>query len=305
MAAIEDILQALKRRKAPDQGLLQIGFANVTSYRPEVKTWVMQRPEPVWCLQETHLAGAEHERKVHELRRSKKVVHSQQAYPTEAGGTSGGVLTLASAHLNVQEGPGWMQDGKGFQISHLRNHGWTLHIVNVYLCSGVGPSGGVNPALLSALATELAGLAGQWVVVGDWNCEPEELSATGFLQMVHGELMVPRHCTTSQGSCLDYVVMSKPLCACSDVAVEVDVPFAPHLAVLLSIRKAWGQAIVRQLPQFIAKPTKQEKSAGKNISMVSLPGATSQEPLDLSWAAFTSEVEAGMFEQSQSGRQLH
>ena len=112
LAAIEDILQALKRRKAPGQGLLQIGFANVTSYRPEVKTWVMERPEPVWCLQETHLAGAEHEQKVHELRRSKKVVHSQKAYPTEAGGTSGGVLTLASAHLNVLEGPGWMQEGK-------------------------------------------------------------------------------------------------------------------------------------------------------------------------------------------------
>ena len=120
--------------------------------------------------------------------------------------------------------------------------------------------------------------------------------------MVHGELKVPRYCTTSQGSCLDYVVMSKPLCACSDVVVEADVPFAPHLAVLLSIRKAWGQAIVRQLPQFIAKPTKQGKSAGKNISVVSLPGATSQEPLDISWAAFTSEVEAGMFEPSQSGR---
>ena len=72
MAAIDDILHSLKRRKAPDQGLLQIGFANITSYRPEVKTWVVQRPEPVWCLQETHLAGAEHERKVHELRRLKK-----------------------------------------------------------------------------------------------------------------------------------------------------------------------------------------------------------------------------------------
>ena len=208
---------------------------------------------------------------------------------------------LCSDLLGQQGERRTLQDGKGFQISHLRNHGWTLHIVNLYLCSGVGPSGGVNPALLSALA-ELAGLAGQWVVVGDWKCEPEELSATGFLQMVHGELKVPRYCTTSQGSCLDYVVMSKPLCACSDVVVEADVPFAPHLAVLLSIRKAWGQAIVRQLPQFVAKPTKQGKSAGKNISVVSLPGATSQEPLDISWAAFTSEVEAGMFEPSQSGR---
>ena len=166
---------------------------------------------------------------------------------------------LCSDLLGQQGGRRTLQDGKGFQISHLRNHGWTLHIVNLYLCSGVGPSGGVNPALLSALATELAGLAGQWVVVGDWNCEPEELSATGFLQMVHGELKVPRHCTTSQGSCLDYVVMSKPLCACSDVVVEADVPFAPHLAVLLSIRKAWGQAIVRQLPQFIAKPRQARK----------------------------------------------
>ena len=93
---------------------------------------------------------------------------------------------LCSDLLGQQGGRRTLQDGKGFQISHLRNHGWTLHIVNLYLCSGVGPSGGVNPALLSALAAELAGLAGQWVVVGDWNCEPEELSATGlFCVLAH------------------------------------------------------------------------------------------------------------------------
>ena len=77
--------------------------------------------------------------------------------------------------------------------------------------------------------------------------------------------------------------------------MEADVPFAPHLAVVL---KACGQATV----QFTAKPVKQEKGAGKSVSVVNLPGATSQDPLDLSWAAFTSEAEAGMFDPNQSGR---
>ena len=51
------------------------------------------------------------------------------------------------------------ESGKGFVFSGIRFHGWEMAIGNLYLESGVGPEGGVNPGLLAAPCPFLAGVA--------------------------------------------------------------------------------------------------------------------------------------------------
>ncbi len=41
------------------------------------------------------------------------------------------------------------------------------------------------------MAGMLRALLGPWAIGGDWNCTPEELAATGWLQLVNAKLFAP------------------------------------------------------------------------------------------------------------------
>ena len=61
-----------------------------------------------------------------------------------------------------------------------------VHIGSCYLTSAVGVSAQCNLRLLEAMSFVLTRLNGPWIVAGDWNCTPEDLTATGWLQLVGG-----------------------------------------------------------------------------------------------------------------------
>ena len=57
-----------------------------------------------------------------------------------------------------------------------------IHLAAVYLHDAIGVAARCNLDLLEGAAAVLRGLAGQWVLGGDFNCTPGELAATGFLK---------------------------------------------------------------------------------------------------------------------------
>ena len=94
--------------------------------------------------------------------------------------------------------------------------------------------------LLSDIApTMQAQAAHSWVVGGDWNCEPEELGATGFPNDVRGILVAPpeRTCRSAAGDyrVLDYFMVSAGLANRLCRAAVPPGAFAhPHVPVQLT-----------------------------------------------------------------------
>ena len=56
--------------------------------------------------------------------------------------------------------------------------------VSVYLHDSVGVTAQCYLDLLQEIAAEMSLVSGVWILGGDWNCTPDELAATGWLQLV-------------------------------------------------------------------------------------------------------------------------
>ena len=188
------------------------------------------------------------------------------------------------------------ENGKGFVFSGIRFHGWEMAIGNLYLESGVGPEGGVNPGLLAALALFLQELRIPWIVVGDWNCTHDELASSGFLQSVHGKLLAPLEATTSQGSSIDFGVVCAKLAGCVSVETEWNVPFKPHAALLFTVHKAGASLPVPQPPKFVEAPGENQveeeaKEVNEVLAMFELP---SKQKQDVQWGRVVAKLEADL-----------
>ncbi len=61
-----------------------------------------------------------------------------------------------------------------------------FHLGSVYLCDSVGCTADENLDYLQGIAGVVVRILGMWVLGGDWNCTPEELASTGWLNLVGG-----------------------------------------------------------------------------------------------------------------------
>ena len=113
-------------------------------------------------------------------------------------------MTVAANHINLRQLDSWESAGKGFQLSVVRLRGMDLSVGNVYMESGVGPTQGVNPELLARLATALLEAGIPFLVTGDWNCQPEDLSSVMFPSRIGGHVLFPTEPTIPAGGTLDY-----------------------------------------------------------------------------------------------------
>ena len=107
-----------------------------------------------------------------------------------------------------------------------------------------------------------------WIIVGDWNCSPEELASSGFLSMIKGRLVAPGQATTTQGSEIDYAVASEAIAACTQVEVDWDVPFKPHAAIKYKVHKKGACLPVPQAPRFAPEPGEYQAEQTKSPAKV-------------------------------------
>ena len=265
LACIEDL--KMQVRQQSNNGVCTLVQANVTNYRADVKQWLVTNQCQVTCVQETHV-----EKSKQEGLKSGLVAGSLEtwAHPAEGtqGGSMGGLATTARTHLQTRYLQTFGDQGKGCIFIGLRFQGWELAIGNVYLESGTGPGAGVNPGLLSQLAVFVQELRVPWIIVGDWNCSPEELASSGFLSMIKGRLVAPGQATTTQGSEIDYAVASEAIAACTQVEVDWDVPFKPHAAIKYKVHKKGACLPVPQAPRFAPEPGEYQAEQTKSPAKV-------------------------------------
>ena len=79
-----------------------------------------------------------------------------------------------------------------------------LHIGSIYLYSGVGVTAKINLDLLHEIMAQMSDVTGPWFG-GDWNCSPQQLAATGWLELIGGVIHAPKRATCGD-NILDYCV---------------------------------------------------------------------------------------------------
>ena len=191
-AAIEQILASPKEPAGMVE--LKVLQANITSYRAEVRRWVTDQTAQVACLQETHIIPAKDQEIKASWNTPAKQVSTTPAAVTQGEirqGSQGGLMMVSANHINLRQLTGWESAGKGFQLSVIRLRGIDLCVGNVYMESGVGPAQGVNPELLTRLATAILEAGIPFLIAGDWNCQPGDLSSVMFPSRIGGHVLFP------------------------------------------------------------------------------------------------------------------
>ena len=67
-----------------------------------------------------------------------------------------------------------------------------------------------NLDLLDAIGARVGALRDPWIIGGDCNCTPEDLTATGWLQKVRGVIHAPS-APTCNGKVYDFFVVEREL----------------------------------------------------------------------------------------------
>ena len=127
------------------------------------------------------------------------------------GGNSAGVAAGCRSHIGMREahpvfGVAELEQRLMIKKADCAARGG-LNLGSCYLISGIGISAPQNLDLLHCLAGMLKRISGPWIIGGDWNCTPEELTATGWLKLVGGKIHRPEM-PTCGGRCLDFFVAS-------------------------------------------------------------------------------------------------
>ena len=121
-----------------------------------------------------------------------------------------------------------------------------LHSGSIYLKDGVGVRSKVNIELLDAVAHTLDNITGPWIIGGDWNCSPEDLAATGWVQRVGGVIKAPAGPTCNDNT-YDFFVVSKSIADdVNSVHLIGDAGLSPHHPVRLIMRGIMRNVMVRQ-----------------------------------------------------------
>ena len=166
------------------------------------------------------------------------------------GGASAGTLVGSRAHIGMLEADDFEPHDvhPRFQLQKVGaicKGG--IHMGSLYLQDCVGPTHPANIDILDHVARRLSALAGPWIIGGDFNCEPEELINTGFVDLVGGVVHAPADVTCG-GKRYDYFVVSSDLSpAIFSVNAVADGSFSPHCPVRMLIRATPRAMLVRHL----------------------------------------------------------
>ena len=173
------------------------------------------------------------------------------AVDTEQNGVSAGVAVAARSHFGMAshgcaaEGPACSRGRTaGGHVSIACKGG--MHFISLYMWCSEGLTQR-NLDLLQYAAQLLAAVHGPWVVAADFNCEPNILQDSGWLDLVSGVIVKPGRATCGRRT-YDYFVVARGLQhAVRGVAVVTDAGFHPHSPVRLYLRGKPRQLLARTL----------------------------------------------------------
>ena len=110
-----------------------------------------------------------------------------------------------------------------------------------------GVSAQCNLDLLDSMAFTILGLVGPWIIGGDWNCTPQDLAATGWLQKVGGTIHAPT-APTCNDSVYDFFVVKTCISSGVQSTHKIgDAGCTPHSPARLIFKGIPRKVMVRQI----------------------------------------------------------
>ncbi|CAE7393974.1 unnamed protein product [Symbiodinium natans] len=186
-----------KRQPKDEPAKFEITVANVTRWRAEIKTWLLdRRPQG-----EQHLA-------IHQLDQAGYVAWTLPAHPTEGGKNSGGVMIAVEKDRNFRFLRSFGVEGKGYVAVVGRTGKRDIVFISIYLETSVGLTGGHNPTIVGDLIAFIKGLTIEWFVAGDFNLPPQDILETSIESLLRGKVLATNEPTIMGGNEIDFAIAS-------------------------------------------------------------------------------------------------
>ena len=140
-----------------------------------------------------------------------------------------------------------------------RAQGFSILVVCAYFLPGLGLDQGPNQRRCTDIATLVTEMDLEWIIVADWNREPEEVGNSIIAKHLKGVVIAPnapmtcRSTTDAGGRVLDFALASVAVSSLTTCTTDLDVPFKPHfMAVNFNIEVGYlpdlGQEVIAPDP---------------------------------------------------------
>ena len=133
-----------------------------------------------------------------------------EGLPRQGAGTRGGCWTLVRKEAAAGGFGGLGRSDLQWSACSVRRGGIDLILVTVYFFDGLGCTGD-NLDLMEEVGVFLRGRRGPFLIIGDFNIEPDMLEEHGWPQWLGAAVVrppVPFTCTSGQCRVLDYALVS-------------------------------------------------------------------------------------------------
>ena len=238
-----------------------LDYYNITEFGPKAKDWLNSeegKRAKVVGIGEHHKAKKEVAEARNWAQRNgwRSMWSPARATGRSEKGTSGGVAILSKKHLHLAgiQGEDHKEGNEGCKgldwvAIFIKLKGTTVIYIAAYWTCGIGMTG-ENITKASQIMAFLMKHNLPFIILADWNMQPDELKSSGFLRKIGGEVLVPKGVmsTCSSGRMLDYGVVSLRLRpSIEDLDPVLSVPWSSHLGLRLRLRKTPRSTRVREL----------------------------------------------------------
>ena len=293
-------LETMRKSRPCGSGTLRVTCCNLTTWRREVKQWLVNQGE-VLLVQEHHLLGPSLPEEISSMG---GLGYDSLLVPACAGegrhnSSHGGIGIFVKSHLGARFRGQFVKQGCGYVAVTLRRLGADITVVSLYLQSSSGFGSHVNSAILASLRSFRDQVNGPFLVGG-------ELQDTSLFESLS---LLPLG--TGQPTCgdneLDYLGVSPCLEGLTRVATSWEVPFRPHAALQIELHSGAFQLTTPQLPVF-ALQFKEHPAEYCQVEeiLASMPDTeVLGDPLSNRLASISRSVEDSLLEKIQGvGRSL-
>ena len=233
---------------------LWLSSCNITMWSRNMADWLYHHEGELILLQEHHQVTEQMaEMEMQCVRKGwQPMLNAAEASPN--GGSFGGIGILHKDHLSVHRHQAYLKEGCGWSAVVLEEKNDKTLLVTVYLKNSEGLQSRLNAELMGTLMACLQTWKGSWIVVGDWNVEPDQMAQSNTVKLLQGEIVAPEGATVNTGSLLDYAVASKELAPHLRAVVSWECPWKPHGELQILRDRTTELGSYPQLEHFPALP---------------------------------------------------
>ena len=248
--AVEDIISNLSSKDARH---IQIRSSNVTQWRNDIQKWLQAQQDDIVLVQETHLAKDGVTSTVAAMHKAGYEMFGGEAAPSSKKGTYGGVAILSRTQFKARTVQHFTVEGCGYCAAEVRVKGVSLLLVSVYLKNATPIQCHPNAEILGRLVALVRAHVGQWIVAGDFNLTPQEMSATNLLSEMRGHLLTVGEATAHGGNEIDFAITSYSISGLVQANLDWSAPHRPHASLCIQLTMPRNTVTASRLPEFLVK----------------------------------------------------